>query len=370
MNSGVLAILTHQNPYQFPGLQVISTIFYILDLLLFITFSAIFIARFVVFKGEAYQEIVSNQSDLMLMACWPIAWMTLTTLTTLIVSNAPWGGYAWSLVGYVMWWIALTWSLLTLLWVFINLIDRHEASDRRIPTMIIIPAVSVSTVSVTGALVVSLSDGISPRLAVPVIIVSFMTVGIGILLGLILSSYLFHGLLAQGWPVPAQTASMFILVGPMGQSAAALQALGMAARVYNDFGGYNRGRFLTAEAAVSMTPALTVIALMLSGLGVIWTLLSTYLMLHRALQRNLPWSPGWNAIIFPVGTLTTSFSLFALDMDSPAWRVLTSGMIIILLAVFLLNVVQTLLRISQGKLLIVREDPRVKKQIEEAQKEK
>lgn len=370
MNSGVLGILTHQNPYQFSGLQVISTIFYILDLLLFIIFSVIFIARFVVFKREAYQEIISSQSDLMLMACWPIAWMTLTTLTPLIVSNASWGGHAWSIVGYVMWWIALTWSLLTLLWVFVTLVEKHEARDRRMPTMVIIPAVSVSTVSVAGALVVSLANGISPRLAVPVIIVSFMTVGIGILLGLILSTYLFHGLLIQGWPVPAQTASMFIFVGPMGQSAAALQALGMAARNYNDFGGYNKGRFLTAESAASMEPALVIFALMLSGLGVIWTLLSTYLMIRRAIQRDLPWSPGWNAIIFPVGTLTTSFSLFARQMDSPAWGIIASAMIVILVAIFLVNVVQTLRRISQGRLLIVREDPRVKKQIEEAQKEK
>jgi len=70
-----------------------------------------------------------------------------------------------------------------LFWVFITLIGRHATSDRRLPTMVILPAVSVATVAVTGGGVVSLSYDVSPRLAVPVIIVSFMMVGIGILLG-------------------------------------------------------------------------------------------------------------------------------------------------------------------------------------------
>ena len=255
-------------------------------------------------------------------------------------------------------------------WVFITLIRRHEASDRRLPTMVILPAVSVATVAVTGGAVVSLSYDVSPRLAVPVIIVSFMMSGIGILLGLMLNTYLFHAFLAQGWPAPALTATVFILVGPMGQSAAALQQLGMAAREYGKFGGYHKGTFLTAEAAVPLEAACVLVALLLTGLGFVWAVLAVYVMVERAVQRKLFWTPAWNAIIFPMATLTTSTNLLAIEMDSPAFRVITVGLIIILVFVFLLNLAFTISKAAKGKLLVVREDWRLEKKIEDQQKQK
>lgn len=369
MNSGILGILTHQCPYQFPGLSIISTIFYVFDLVLFIFFSVVFVLRFALYRLSAYKEIVSNQADLMLFACWPIAFMTLTTLTGLICSNANWGRHAFTLVAYVMWWIECGWSLLVLFWVFITLIRRHEVSDRRLPTLVILPAVSTATVAVTGGLVVSQSYNVSPSLAVPVIIVSFMMVGLGVLLGSILNTFLFHGLLTQGWPAATQTTSIFILVGPMGQCAAALQVLGRAASTYGNFPGYGEGTFFTAQSAASLATASTLIALMLTGLGIIWMILSVYLMVERAVTKELRWTANWNSIIFPTGTLVTSMSLFALEMDSTAFRVVTAGMIIVLAIVFLVNLHFTVVAISKGELLITREDPRVKKMIEESLKE-
>lgn len=202
------------------------------------------------------------------------------------------------------------------------------------------------------------------------IIVSFNFVGIGILLGLILYVYLLHALLAQGWPIPDATPTLFILVGPMGQSAAALQLLGAAATTYHRFADYNTGTFLTAQAAEGLSSACVLIALLFNGLGVIWLLLSFYAMLERAYCKTLRWTPAWNAAIFPNATLTTSFSVFAIEMDSPVYRVITCVLIICLVVLYLFNLSMTLLRVYQGKLLVVREDWRVLQAIGDQQKEK
>ena len=45
MNSGILAILLHELPYQFRGAHVISTIFFLIDVLSFILFSFVFIVH-------------------------------------------------------------------------------------------------------------------------------------------------------------------------------------------------------------------------------------------------------------------------------------------------------------------------------------
>ncbi|KAK5166704.1 uncharacterized protein LTR77_008248 [Saxophila tyrrhenica] len=326
MNSGAIAELLHQCPYRFNGIDILANIFFVINLVLYVVFSSLFIARFVWFKRAAYDEVVNNMAELTFLSCWAIAFMTLTSDVALILSTAWWGGYHFTLVAYVMFWFVQAWNTVLLLWAFITLIRRHDSSDRRMPTSIIIPAVSMSTASITGAVVAAFAKDLSSRLAVPVMIVSFNWVGVGILTGLILYVYLFHSLLAQGWPAPDQTATMFILVGPMGQSAAALQILGAAATTYGRFGDYNKGTFLTAEAARGLDAACVLIALLLNGLGVIWLCFGIYVMVERAVQKQLRWTPAWNAII--------------------------------------------LLRISQGKLLIVREDWRVKQQLEDRQKAK
>lgn len=57
-------------------------------------------------------------------------------------------------------------------------------------------------------------------------------------------------------------------------------------------------------------------------------------------------------------------------MDSPAYRVVTCVFIVLLVIVYLINVCYTVLRIYEGKLLVVREDWRVRQQMEDDQKEK
>ncbi|KAF2480859.1 voltage-dependent anion channel-domain-containing protein [Neohortaea acidophila] len=310
MNSGALAILLHQTPLRFKGIDILADILFCIALVTYVVFSILFIARFVWFRKAAYLEI--------------------------------------------------TWNACLLFWAFTILIRRHEPSNANLPFSIIIPAVSVSTVGLTGAVISTYAVGLSARLAIPVMIVSFQWTGVGILFGILLTSYLFWSLLTKGWPAPDQTATLFILVGPMGMYMPS---------TYGRFGEYNTGTFLTAESAKALAPACLLLAFLMNGLGIIWLILGILGMLERAVKRELRWTPAWNGIIFPNSTLTTSFLLFAIDLDSPAYRVITVIMIIALVIVYLVNLVYTVLRVSQGKLLIVREDWRVRKLMEEQKEE-
>jgi tellurite resistance protein TehA-like permease len=358
MNAGIIGILLHQLPYQFRGLPVLSTIAFVIDLALFVVFSLIFITRFVWFKKEAYYEVTGDINELALGVCWPIAWQTLSSLTGLIASNAYWGGHAFTLVSYVMWWFGTAWILGYLLFTFVTLIRRHDAFDRQLPPSIVIPAVAVATDATTGGLIANYADDISSRLAIPIIIVSFLLVGIGLIMSFFLYTYLLHGLLVDGWPAPEKIASMWLFVGPMGQCAAALQILGSSAQIYGRFAVYNKGTFLTESAAAPLDVACILLGLLLSGMGSIWALLALIAMIEKAWQGQLKWNMSWNSIIFPTGTLTTSFLLFSTELDSPAFRAITTGMVILLVVVFVLNLAFACWKISRGELLIVRRNPR------------
>jgi len=366
MNAGGISTLLHQFPYQFHGVQVLATIGFVIDLTLYVIFSLIFMLHFALYRRRALAELTSNVAELCLMPTWAIAFMTLTSFVSLTVSNASWAhdhGLGWTYLAVAMWWIATVWMFGMLFFCFVTLVRQHSLLDGQIPTLIIIPAVGVATLALVGAVVVNFSYGITADLAVPIIITSFCAAGVGLILGLILYTYLFHQLLAYGWPAAAQTPTIFILVGPMGQTAAALILLGSASTKH--FAEYNRGTFLTSSTAAPMEVACQLLALLMTGLGAIWLILSLTAMVDRAWHRELKWTPAWNAIIFPTGTLVTATLLFGELMDSPFFRVITAILTLFLVIVFFINSFFTLWKIARGELLVVREDPRVKKALEE-----
>lgn len=365
MNAGIIGILLHQLPYQFSGLPVLSTIAFLVDFVLFICFSTILLARFIWFGQQAYQELTDDVSELSLLACWPIAWLTLSSLVCLIVSTAGWGGHSFTIVGYVMWWIGVAWMLVLLLFAFITIIRRQKgAADAgaNLPPVILIPTMGVATVAVTGGLISSYSAGMSAGMAVPVIIVAFLIAGIGMFMATFLYTLVIYRLFASGWPDPMLTPTLFILIGPMAQSAGALQILGNAASTYQRFGGYQQGTFLTQMAAASLSAACILLALLMTGIAIVFALIAIYAMLERAYNRELTWSPTWNSIIFPTGTLTTSCLLLSIEMNSPAFRVVTAALVILLVLFFFVNLFFTIWKVAKGELLIVRDDPRQEKE--------
>lgn len=113
MNTGILGIIMYLLPYQFNGLPVLSTIMYLFDLTLFVVISAMTILRWILYPKAAQQKTAASIDELSFLGAAPIAFLTLTSLTGLIVSNAYWGGHAWSLVAYVMWWFGMAWMLVT-----------------------------------------------------------------------------------------------------------------------------------------------------------------------------------------------------------------------------------------------------------------
>lgn len=113
MNTGILAIIMHQLPYQFNGLPVLCTIMYLVALTLFVIISFLTILRWTLYAKAAQPKTAASVDEMSFLATAPITFLTLTSLTGLIVSNAYWGGYAWSLVAYTIWWIGMFWTLTT-----------------------------------------------------------------------------------------------------------------------------------------------------------------------------------------------------------------------------------------------------------------
>ncbi|MCJ1448336.1 MAG: hypothetical protein MMC23_008851 [Stictis urceolatum] len=353
--NSIIGVLMHQLPYQFSGLQnVLSNIAYLVDLVLFVAFSIIMILRITMYPRSTAKIVTSSTEELCYFSCIPIALLTIAELTALQVSTAYWGGYAFSLVAYVLWWIGAG-SMVTLsLAIYITIFKIPLVEDRTAPTALFIPAVGTATVATSGGLITMYAYNIAARLSVPVLILSYILVGQGIFLAVMIYTIFTHRLMTKGWPEAPKIPSLALLVGPMGQSATALQLLGTAANTGQKFSGYHKGTFLQSNPAMALDAAGILISMMLFGFGIFWVCILVWALLETAYKREHSFTMTWWSTIFPIGTFATAMEVYGLEMDSPTWDVLTTAFTIILVIDFLVCSVFTLWKIAKGELLLPR----------------
>jgi len=116
MDTGIIAILLHQLPYQFRGLSIISTVIYILNLSLFVVLLGIFTARLILYPRQAFHKFGTVIDELASLACPVVAFLTIVGMTAMTTGQA-WG-HGWAIFGYVLWWISAFFSLATVFGTF------------------------------------------------------------------------------------------------------------------------------------------------------------------------------------------------------------------------------------------------------------
>ncbi len=210
MDTGVLSIIMHQLPGQFSGLPVLSTVMFVLNLVLFIAISSIWLLRWILYPSETFHAVFNDTEEVALLACPTIAYFTLVGQVALTCSNS-WG-HGFTILAYVLWWIGVVWILLVVTMLYIHMIRKPSGQlvDRWLPTAVFVPIVGTMTAGTIGGVIINNADHVSAGLAVPVIIVGLMLVGFGWLLGILVYSVFFHRLLTAGWP-PAEKIPGLIL---------------------------------------------------------------------------------------------------------------------------------------------------------------
>jgi tellurite resistance protein TehA-like permease len=121
---------------------------------------------------------------------------------------------------------------------------------------------------------------------------SYALWGLGVALAAILIVLFYSRLAYHKVPEGALVVTLWLVVGPLGQSVAGLNALGTAsARVW-------------PAVAPALSAAGLVYGLPVWGFGVYWLTLAIVITL-RAARTHLPFALGWWAFTFPVGVMTT-----------------------------------------------------------------
>jgi tellurite resistance protein TehA-like permease len=294
MDTGILSILLNLLPYRFSGLGILSTILFVLNIALFVTFTVLSLARLYLHRAHVTHVTLTSADELSFLGA-PATW-----------------GFSWTIVAYVLWWIGLVWTVCLTSFTLIVSAKHSLVTPQTMSPSALLPLISVMTLGTTAGIVTRYGVGITPAMAVPVIVVGYMCIGYALFLSLIYYVLLATTLFTSGLPAPAKIPALVIAVGPMGQFATAIQVLSTAASSHGLFGAYHQGVWLQAQAASSVSAAAVLLALMALGFGFLWISVAWYVVVEKAIKRELPFGLTWWSLIFPMGMssspLSTPFS--------------------------------------------------------------
>jgi tellurite resistance protein TehA-like permease len=249
--TGILAIALWELPYQFNGLNVIAIILWVLTICQFLLILALYILRAVKFPIY-YLALLST--DTTEVACLASAVVTLTSIVQMLGLLV--GDNGWAVAVYALWWICMGSSFLAVVSIPYVFAHVNPPGIAQLLPNSQLPLVAVITAAAAGGSICQIA-ALSTGLQVPLIMVSYLLLGLAMPLALLLDTLflarLYNNTKAEkltGSRPPALSLAYqtLVLVGPWGQCSSALQGLGRAV-MDGSFAQYNSGVLLTSQAA-------------------------------------------------------------------------------------------------------------------------
>ncbi|RKQ33701.1 C4-dicarboxylate ABC transporter [Kocuria tytonis] len=286
MGTGIAATLTQTLSGDLPGARALAVVLLVTGWFVFVGLTAAFAARIARRPAVLAQTI----RDLPVLATWGMVSMGVLALgsATATVVPAHWpslASSAWAVDG-VLWSVGTVLGILTALGFAVRLIGRDVGAPTTTWGLPIVPPMVSATTG--AALVPHLATRPAQLLLVIVAVACFF---LALVLGMVVFAVAYH----HHWrvaPLPlAASTSAWIPLGVVGQSTAAAQALAVQAQ-----------HFVLPEDAGTLTWLANLYGTVMLTLGVPLIAWATVMTL-RGFRNGMPFSPGWWALTFPVGTV-------------------------------------------------------------------
>jgi C4-dicarboxylate transporter/malic acid transport protein len=165
--------------------------------------------------------------------------------------------------------------------------------------------------------------------------------GLSLVASLNIIAMIWSRLTLYGTSGTARVPTLWIVLGPLGQSITAAGLLGAAAAIAVD---HDTADSLNAFAILYGVPVW--------GFAVLWIALATALTVHT-LRRGMPFALTWWSLTFPVGTFVTGTAQLAAHTHLPAFKVAAAIAYAGLLFTWLLVAVRTARGSLRGNLMKV-----------------
>ena len=288
MGTGVLALALAQLPVHIPGLHTFAEGLWLFNIGLFILFSVLYGARWVLYFHEA-RRIFGHSTVSMFFGTIPMGLATI--INGFLVFGVPrWGGDMVQ-VAEVLWWIDVAMALGCGVLIPYLMFTRQDHSIDQMTAVWLLPVVAAEVAAASGGLLAPyLSDTVAQF---HVLITSYVMWAFSVPVAFSILTILILRMALHKLPHESMAASSWLALGPIGTGALGLLLLGADAPAIFAANGLARiGEIAEGLGLIS--------GIILWGVG-LWWIVMAVLITVRYFRAGIPFNLGWWGFTFPLG---------------------------------------------------------------------
>jgi C4-dicarboxylate transporter/malic acid transport protein len=333
MGTGIVANAAAVLPLHLPGLRIFATAVWALASAMLIALTAAFGVHWVRYperaRGHAANPVIAQ--------FWGAPAMALMTVGagTLVLGRGMIGPAA---VGadWVLWLSGTALGLVTAVWIPYLMMTRHVIGAGDPFGGWLMPVVPPMVSAATGALLIPYVGSAQGRLTL--LLACYAMFGISLFASVIIITQIWSRLVTHKLGPAVMVPTIWIVLGPLGQSVTAAGNLGtQAARVLPE--PYAAGA--AVFALLYGVPAW--------GFAMLWLALAAAITVRTA-RRGLPFALTWWSFTFPVGTCVTGTIALAVRSQAGALQAASVVLFTLLLAAWLIVAARTVRGAATGAL--------------------
>jgi C4-dicarboxylate transporter/malic acid transport protein len=335
MGTGIVATAAATLPVQWPGLRAFGTVVWVLAAGWLVVLAAAEIVHWTRHRAAA----LGHARDPVMVQFYGAPPMALLTVGAgaLLLGPAVIGAHAALVVDAVLWPLGTLGGLASSLAVPYLMFTRLRAAPDAAFGGWLMPVVPPMVSAATGALLIPHLPAGQPRLSL--LLACYAMFGISLVASVVVITQLWQRLVRHSIGPAAMVPTLWIVLGPLGQSITAAGLLGVAARLA-----------LPSPYGPAFQALGLVYGVPVWGFAVFWAGLATAITI-RAARAHLPFSLTWWSFTFPVGTLVTGTSALALHTGAGVFRWAAAGLYLVLVAAWAVVSVRTAAGAWRGRLL-------------------
>jgi C4-dicarboxylate transporter/malic acid transport protein len=299
MGTGVLALALAQLPVAIPGLHAVAEALWLFNIVLFLVFTAVYAARWVMFFDEA-RRIFGHSTVSMFFGTIPMGLATI--INGFLVFGLPRWGEGVIQLAEVLWWLDVAMSLACGVLIPYMMFTRQEHSIDQMTAVWLLPVVAAEVAAASGGLLAPhLADAHSQLV---VLVTSYVLWAFSLPVAFSILTILLLRMALHKLPHENMAASSWLALGPIGTGALGMLLLGGDAPAIFAANGMPGIGEITAGLGL-------VAGITLWGFGLWWMLMAVLITL-RYLREGIPFNLGWWGFTFPLGV----YSLATLKLAS------------------------------------------------------
>ncbi|GAC1523543.1 MAG: TDT family transporter [Thermoleophilaceae bacterium] len=336
MGTGIVAIAAATLPFVARQLHVLALVFWVAAALMLVGVSVAMAAHWLrhpqVARGHARDPNMSQ-----FYGAPPMALMTVGT-GALLVGKSLIGTRAAVDLDWVLWSAGTAGGLFTAVAIPFLLFTRHEVRPDAAFGGWLMPVVPPMVSAAAGALLIPHVAAGSARTTL--LYGCYAMFGLSLVASLIIITMIWSRLAHHGSSGTARVPTLWIVLGPLGQSITAAGLL-----------GGNASLAVHPQLASNLNSFAVLYGVPIWGFALLWIALATALAV-RTFRNAIPFALTWWSFTFPVGTFVTGTTQLAVHTGLPAYRwaaVIAYGG---LLAAWLLVAIRTAHGSLRGDLLL------------------